>query len=141
MKLPGAKFTDDRGTLIYNNSFDMFAVRRSYIIEHDRRMIRAFHGHNHESKWCQVLSGKFRIVINPIAYMEKKRDDSKTFYLENDGSVVYIANGFSHGFQNLTECGVIQFFSDKGLEESLNDDVRHDWDTLGTSIWRLDNYR
>ena len=147
MYLEGKRFQDDRGVVIYNNDFDMSEIKRSYIIEHDRRFIRAFHGHLHERKWVQVLEGRFKIVvfklmeINEIDTWVPELCTQEVHYLENDGDVLAIPAGFTNGFQNLTTSGKIQFFSDKTVEESLGDDIRSKWDSTGGLIWELENYR
>ena len=149
----GNRFQDDRGVLIYNNDFDMAEVKRSYIIDHDRSFIRAFHGHIHEKKWCQVLEGKFRVVTCKLiedGYKYKSTEkicyrpdilSIQVFYLESDGDVLAIPAGFTNGFQNITTSGKIQFFSDKTVDESVDDDIRSRWDCIGDSIWNLEQYR
>ena len=149
MLIKGGRYKDDRGVLIYNNDFDMSDVKRSYIVEHDRSFIRAFHGHLHERKWVQVLEGKFKIVtykleptkVEKETFWHPELDTQNIHYMENDGSVLAIPAGYTNGFQNLTISGKIQFFSDKTVKESEGDDIRCRWNYFSERIWDLRKYR
>ena len=65
--LTGGVFTDHRGTLKYNNGFDMSQVKRFYTIEHpDTSTIRAWRGHKIEQRWFSVSKGAFVIKLVKI---------------------------------------------------------------------------
>ena len=57
-KISGGLFADDRGFLRFVNDFDFSNVKRFYQVEnHSRGYIRAWHGHNKESKYVYVAKG------------------------------------------------------------------------------------
>ena len=112
----------------------MSDIKRSYIIEHFEPFVRAYHGHVRERKYVQVLDGVFKVVMIPLELLEHKKDELETHYLE-PGTVICVPEGYANGFKNLTSKGKIQFFSNKTLQESLEDDIRYPWDWLGTKVW------
>ena len=60
--IKGDRHTDLRGTLFYNNNFDLSAIKRMYVIEnHSTNFVRAWQGHQIEQRWFSVIKGSFRI--------------------------------------------------------------------------------
>lgn len=138
--IPGGRFVDDRGVLLHNNNFSFTNIVRSYTIKHDiLGFVRAYHGHRFEDKYVQVIDGRFKIHV---ARMDNDAliSDS-TYILEDNGNVLYIPGYYSHGFQNISESGIINFYSTSDVEESISDDIRHPWTYFGSKIWDLKDYR
>jgi hypothetical protein len=63
----GNAHTDTRGTLFYNNEFDVSAIKRMYVLENEStEFIRAWQGHKIEQRWFSVMKGSFRIQLIAI---------------------------------------------------------------------------
>lgn len=63
----GNVFSDDRGTLAFNNGFDASAIKRIYIIENgNTEFVRAWQGHRIEQRWFAAVSGSFEIKLIEI---------------------------------------------------------------------------
>ena len=153
--IKGGRFIDDRGILVHNNNLDFAKsdIKRSYTIKHNQLgYIRSYHGHSHESKFLQVTDGIFKVIAIPLeefkvdnrhCVVEQRRIRKKypPFFLEDNGDVLSIPAGYAHGFQNLTNSGIITFYSDMDIEDSLNDDIRFNWDFWGSNMWSLKEYR
>ena len=49
--IKGVEFTDNRGVLLFNNTFDASLVKRMYTISnHDLNFVRGWQGHHIEKK-------------------------------------------------------------------------------------------
>ena len=56
--IPGDLAVDDRGALSFCNDFDMQKIKRFYQVRNHRSgFIRAWHGHQYESKYLYVTEG------------------------------------------------------------------------------------
>ena len=129
---------DDRGSVSFCNDFLFkdLGVERFYHISNRRKdYIRAWHGHEKESKYMYAADGTFRVGA---ANMET--DEVKTFYLDSrKPQLLFIPAGYANGFQNLTENNQLIIFSTSTLEESLGDDIRFEWRKW--NIWNNEDYR
>lgn len=66
--IQGGSHTDHRGRLLFNNDFDLGAVRRIYTIEHSNTsLIRGWMGHEIENRWFMVVNGAFQIKLKPVS--------------------------------------------------------------------------
>ena len=66
--VPGGIHSDERGSISFVNGFSFTGVKRFYSISHSTTdIIRAWQGHQVESKWFFVASGSFKIVLVKIA--------------------------------------------------------------------------
>jgi dTDP-4-dehydrorhamnose 3,5-epimerase len=138
--ISGGLATDDRGTVRFVNDFDFNGVKRFYQVQNHRAgFIRAWHGHRKESKYVYVASGTVLIGAVPLDQIEKGREAKNIFKAivsANNPKIIYIPAGYANGFKTLEENTIIQFFSSTSLQESLNDDVRFDFNLI--NIWDED---
>jgi dTDP-4-dehydrorhamnose 3,5-epimerase-like enzyme len=119
--IKGNRFVDDRGIIRFNNEFDMTAVKRMYLIEPTPNLIRAWQGHQIENKWFSIVSGRFEVQVVSMTDLTVK----KSFILSEDqDEVIKIDAGFYNGFKALESQSKLIVYSDKSLNESLNDDYR-----------------
>ena len=134
--ISGDKSTDDRGIVSYINELKLDSVKRFYqISNHKTGFIRAWHGHQHEEKFLFCNLGSFR-----IGAVDLQTEEIDEFYLTSTKpQVLYIPSGYANGIQNLSSENLLTIFSTSSLEDSLNDDIRFDWNKW--NIWDLDNYR
>jgi dTDP-4-dehydrorhamnose 3,5-epimerase len=119
--IKGNRFVDDRGIIRFNNEFDMTAVKRMYLIETTSHLIRAWQGHQIENKWFSVVSGRFEVQVVSMTDLS----DKMSFILSEDqDEVVKIEAGYYNGFKALEPLSKLMVYSDKSLNDSLNDDYR-----------------
>ena len=115
---------DERGTVRFVNDFDMSQVVRMYCIEPKLGVIRAWQGHNKETKWFYATKGSFLVKTIKMDTLEKKE-----YYLKHtESKVLEISGGHYNGFEALEEGSVLMVFSDFGLEESKEDDFRESFE-------------
>ena len=133
-------FLDDRGYLQFANDFSLEEFRRFYIVENHRaNFVRAWHGHNKETKAFLCLSGEFRIgVVDPIDMHNPETSAvPEVFYLgERRPGILVVPGGYANGLQNLTEGARLMVFSSSSVVQSESDDFRFPWDFW--DIWNND---
>lgn len=126
--ITGNNFTDDRGILKYVNDFNMTSVVRMYSIEPKLGAIRAWQGHNLETKWFYVLKGSFLIKtmnMNTLQIHEYELNEIVP-------KVLKIPGGNYNGFEALEAGSILMVYSDFDLQQSQEDDFRvgidqHPW--------------
>lgn len=128
--ISGGAHSDDRGTLLFNNSFDASAIKRVYLIENkSTTIIRAWQGHRIEQRWFSAVQGRFEICLIRIDNWENpsKELDSVNFVLSaTDMDVLHIPAGFVSSIQALTEGSKLLVMADYTLGE-IQDEYRWDW--------------
>ena len=145
----GGVAVDDRGSVRFVNDFDFSGVKRFYQVDNHRQgFIRAWHGHKKEGKYIYVAKGS--ALVGAIK-MEVRGDVEGVAHdglISFEGTpenhvlscqipkVLWVPPGPANGFMSLTEDTIIQFFSTRTLEESLNDDVRFPYDKW--DIWDIE---
>tara|TARA_B100000315_G_C14164090_1_gene401423 strand:- start:50 stop:493 length:444 start_codon:yes stop_codon:yes gene_type:complete len=138
--IEGGISVDDRGELTFCNDFDMKSVERFYqVSNHANQFIRAWHAHKNESKYVFVSSGTVLVATVQIDDWEKPSKELKyeKFILsEKTPRILFIPNGYAHGYKTLTDKAKVIFFSTSSLEKSSKDDYRYDafywnpWDVV-----------
>jgi dTDP-4-dehydrorhamnose 3,5-epimerase len=124
-KISLKRFTDDRGDFM-NVPFDAFAPKRAYsIVNSQKGVIRAFHGHKKEWKAFLVLNGTatFRFVELGKEDSVDKNIIEYTLSNNNPEMIVCPPNWYN-GFVNRSENVSIFVLSSSTMEESKNDDIR-----------------
>ena len=139
----GGVAVDDRGSVRFVNDFDFDGVKRFYQIEnHERGFIRAWHGHYREGKYVYIAKGSALVAaVNFPCHDDPEYQivlpDLKKFVLSSQSpKILWVPPGYANGFMTLEENTIIQFFSTRSLEESLDDDIRfpyNKWD-----IWSIE---
>ncbi|MBI2482146.1 MAG: dTDP-4-dehydrorhamnose 3,5-epimerase family protein [Candidatus Vogelbacteria bacterium] len=141
--IDGGIAIDDRGTLIFNNSFNFKGIKRFYMVENfSTDTIRAFHGHLKEEKYALVISGSAIIAtVEMDDPVKPNKDNTVHRFILSDKkpALLHIPAGFANGFRFLTPQGKILFFSTTTTEESKNDDYRFPADYWGMKIWQVIN--
>lgn len=142
----GKKVTDDRGSVSFINDFDFKNIKRMYVVDnHKSGFVRAWHGHNHESKYITVLSGAALIAVVPlhafafVTWPGGNYDESTIFrrVLSADNpQIIRVPKNFANGAKTLVDGTKILYLSDKTLEESKNDDLRFSAECF-RSVWDI----
>ena len=127
-------FSDHRGGIIFANDFDMSEVKRFYnIIQNDIDIIRAWQGHQVETKYFFVEKGSFVISWVLIDNWENPATNLKPEYTilnAADPKILIIPPGFANGLKALQKNSILKIFSNLTLKESENDR----W-TFDSSLW------
>lgn len=139
----GGISTDDRGTVRFVNDFTFENVKRFYQVQnHQAGFIRAWHGHEFESKFVYVAQGSALVSAVPLEIMRSETYDPSTIFKtvlsSNNPKILYIPKGYANGFKTLSDDTILLFFSTSTLQESINDDIRFDYNHI--DIWK-ENYR
>ncbi len=131
----GGVAVDDRGYVRFVNEFDFHQVKRFYQVSNHRKgFIRAWHGHLKEGKYVYVSSGTALVGI-----VDMENEELSKFVLSSTNpKILWIPPGYYNGFKSLEDNTSILFFSTSTLDESLDDDIRKDFDHW--NIWE-ENYR
>ena len=128
MLVKGSKFSDERGTVSFVNSFDMTPIVWMYCIEPKTRIILAWQGHKKESKWFYCVKGSFllkTVDMNSLERVEYRLSSKMSEVLE-------IKPGLYNGFEALEERSALMVYSDFDLDSSKQDDFR---ETLENIKW------
>ena len=127
--LSGNRYTDERGSLFYNNDFDTSLIKRIYFIENiSTKVIRGWQGHKIEQRWFNVVQGSFRIKLIKIDNWElpSKHLGCKEFIISNKSlDVLHIPKGYTSCIQSKEEGSKLLAMSDYMLGE-IEDDFRFD---------------
>ena len=126
MLINGNTYTDSRGTVRFVNEFDMSRIVRMYCIEPKLGVVRAWQGHQKETKWFYAAKGSFLVKTIAMDTLEKK----EYFLKDSESMVLEIPGGHYNGFEALQEGSVLMVFSDFGLEESMGDDFRESLESI-----------
>lgn len=128
----GGNFVDDRGELLFFNDLDLDIWKRFYVVSNHRKgFIRAWHGHQNESKLIIPTRGVTLVCAVPLDDLhEPSKDVSpiKHVLSSNTPKGFLIPKGYANGFKTLTHDSQLLIFSDSTLEESKKDDYRFSWD-------------
>lgn len=119
--IKGNTHTDDRGIVRFVNEFDMKNVVRMYAIEPEPGVIRAWQGHQIETKWFFAAKGSFLVktinIENPALITTVTLSDQES-------QILHITAGHYNGFEALEKGSVLMVYSDATLEGSMADDHR-----------------
>ena len=133
MQLPkiikGDSFTDIRGTINFNNSFDASQIKRMYIIQNSSiNFIRGWQGHKVEQRWFSALQGSFRIKLikiddwntpsKSLVYQEIKLE-AKTL------DILHIPQGYVTSIQSIKNNSKLLVMADYAIGE-IEDEQRYD---------------
>ena len=129
--IKGDRHTDLRGTLFYNNDFDLSAIKRMYVIEnHSTDFVRAWQGHQIEQRWFSVIKGSFRIKLIAIDHWKKPSIDLEqlTYIVDSEKlDVLHVPSGYVSSIQSLEQGSKLLVLSDY-LLGAIQDEYRYEVD-------------
>lgn len=131
MIIEGDIHIDKRGKVRFVNDFNMSKVVRMYSIEPKLNLIRAWQGHQRETKWFYVAKGSFIIQTVEIDQPEQRRLLTMN---DRESRILEIPGGHYNGFKALEGGSVLMVFSDFKLEQSRDDDHRETLDSIDWNI-------
>lgn len=131
--ISGGLFSDERGTLRYNNDLVATSIKRMYLLENkDLSVERAWQGHQIEQRWFSTVSGSFQITLLALDHWENPTQINirYTFTLESETlDILHIPSGFLSHITSLTENAKLLVFSDYKLGE-IEDEYKFPLDTF-----------
>ena len=135
MELPkiikGNSFTDIRGTIYFNNSFDTREIKRMYIIQNSSvNVIRGWQGHKVEQRWFSALQGDFEINLIEVDNWEtpSKYLQSIKYNLNSDKmNVLHVPPGFVSSIRSKEPASKLLVMSNYEIEE-IKDEYRYEID-------------
>lgn len=127
----GGSHIDSRGTLFYNNDFNLSAIKRMYAIEnHNIDFVRAWQGHQIEQRWFSVMYGSFRIQLIAIDHWDNpSKDLERLVFILNAKKldVLHIPPGYVSSIQSLEPDSKLLVLADYSLGE-VKDEFRFESD-------------
>lgn len=119
---------DQRGIVRFVNDFHFENIKRFYTITHpDTSTIRAWQGHQRETKYFYVTKGSFIInwieIDNWVQISKDLKINAHTLS-DTQSEILIIPPSHVNGFKALEPDSTMVVFSDMSLEESKNDDYR-----------------
>lgn len=129
--IKGNSFTDIRGTINFNNSFDASQIKRMYIIQNSSvDFIRGWQGHKVEQRWFSAVQGEFEIHLIRIDNWEipSKYLQSTKYNLSSDNmNVLHVPPGFVSSIRSIEPASKLLAMSNYGIEE-IKDEYRYEND-------------
>ena len=133
MELPkiikGNSFTDIRGTIYFNNSFDTSEIKRMYIIQNSSvDIIRGWQGHKVEQRWFSAVQGEFEIHLIEVDNWEIPSKDLQSikYNLSSDKmNVLHIPKGYVSCIQAIENNSKLLVMADYSIDE-IKDEYRYD---------------
>jgi dTDP-4-dehydrorhamnose 3,5-epimerase-like enzyme len=135
MELPkiikGNSFSDIRGTIYFNNSFDTSEIKRIYIIQNSSvDIIRGWQGHKVEHRWFSAVQGEFEIHLIEVDNWEtpSKNLQSIKYNLSSDKmNVLHVPSGFVSSIRSKESASKLLAMSNYGIGE-IKDEYRYEID-------------
>lgn len=123
----GGYYTDERGSLSFNNSFDASAIKRLYIIENkEQSFVRGWQGHRIEQRWFSAIRGSFKIELIAVDDWDTPAAEAiiLSFILEEGNmDILHVPPGYISSIQALSEGAKLLVMADHTLGE-LKDEYR-----------------
>lgn len=127
--ISGGSYTDKRGTLSFNNDFDVSDVKRIYSISNaNMETIRAWQGHKVEQRWFTAVIGVFEIKLIKIDNWEHPSKNLEKYHYtltSESMDILHIPSGYVSSIQDVEGNSKLLVMADYGLDE-LNDEFRFD---------------
>ncbi|MEI7487889.1 MAG: WxcM-like domain-containing protein [Chryseobacterium sp.] len=125
--LEGGKYSDERGSLFFNNDFNISEIKRMYCIENaDEDFVRGWTGHQIEQRWFSALQGSFIIKLIKIDNWETPSNNAEIldFELTSENlNVLHVPKGYVSAIQSKEKGARLLVMADYLLGE-INDDYR-----------------
>ncbi len=124
--ITGAIHKDLRGSLSYNNDFDLQSIRRMYLISNANTSLkRGWQGHLVESRWFQPVLGAFKIDVVLLTSDQSVARHEKFEIHAKKCEVLHVPPGYATCITSLTDENSLMVYSDYQLG-AVEDDHRFD---------------
>jgi dTDP-4-dehydrorhamnose 3,5-epimerase-like enzyme len=126
--IKGNHHQDTRGSLKYNNDFNVSAVKRLYVIENANvGFKRGWQGHQIEQRWFSAVAGKFIIQLIKVVDWENPNPNvqQSVFELSSDAlDVLHVPAGYISCIEAIDDSAKLLVMSDYSLGE-IADEYRY----------------
>lgn len=133
VSIKGGIHHDNRGEVSFVNDFDLSPIKRFYQIKHQTTdTIRAWQGHQKESKWFYCVQGSFTInYIKPDSWANPSGSEiiNSEILESSNPKVLYIPPQYITGIKANLPNSIMIVYSDFILSESQTDDFRFNINT------------
>lgn len=88
----GNIYCDERGTITFNDEFDVSQIKRIYTIEnHSVDFVRGWQGHKIEQRWFAGMKGSFKIAVIKIDDFENpSKELTPEYFILNANSLDFL---------------------------------------------------
>ena len=121
----GKHHTDERGTITFNNDFDLSEIKRAYFIENETTdIIRAWQGHKIEQRCFTVVKGSFLVKVIQIDNWDNPSTTLAPFIFhlsEKDFQVLQVPGGYASSIQAMEENSKLMVMGDYLLGETKDE--------------------
>jgi hypothetical protein len=125
--ISGGVSNDARGSVFYNNAFDLSLVKRVYAIENAATVrTRGWQGHRIEQRWFMATKGSFEITVVPIdTWPAPKQPKAPIVFTLTSGTmnVLHVPAGYMTSLKQKEESARLLIFSDYAVGE-IQDEYR-----------------
>ncbi len=120
--IKGNSFTDDRGSLFFNNDFNASHIKRIYYIENkDNQFVRGWTGHKIEQRWFSAAQGSFTINLIKIDNWENPFENLPVMKFELNSESLHVPSGYASAIQSHDENSRLLVMADYSLGEIADD--------------------
>jgi dTDP-4-dehydrorhamnose 3,5-epimerase-like enzyme len=127
--IKGNSYTDERGTLQFNNDFNALGIKRHYTIQNrDTEFVRGWQGHKIEQRWFSVVLGSFQIKLIAIDDWVRPSLNLEQYHFilnSQNMDVLHVPAGYVSSIQALEPSSKLLLMSDYALGE-IEDEYRFD---------------
>jgi len=127
--IKGGSHSDNRGSIIFNNDFDVSEIKRIYTIQNkNTNFVRAWQGHAIEKRWFSAIKGSFLIKLIKIDNWENPKKNLEvysTILNDKNFDTLCVPKGYVNSIQALEEESKLMAMSDYLLGE-VKDENRFD---------------
>jgi dTDP-4-dehydrorhamnose 3,5-epimerase-like enzyme len=125
--IKGSQHTDTRGTLTFNNDFNVLGIKRFYTISNaSSDFVRGWQGHLTEQRWFSAVLGSFKVQLIKIDNWENPSKDLEIleFILNAEClDILHVPKGFISAIQATEKEAKLLVFSDYQINE-IQDEFR-----------------
>ena len=129
--IKGSSFTDIRGTINFNNSFDASEIKRIYIIQNfSVDFLRGWQGHKIEQRWFSVVQGSFEIYLIAVDNWEVPSRNLKSIMYNLAATtldVLHVPPGYVSCIKSKEQDSKLMSMSNYALGE-INDEYKYSID-------------
>ena len=123
--IKGSFSTDIRGTINFNNAFDLSLIKRMYIIKNTSvDILRGWQGHQKEQRWFSAMDGGFCIKLIKIDDWELPSKDLESIELSISNKtldVLHVPKGYVSCIKAIEQHSKLLVMSDYKFGEIIDE--------------------
>ena len=133
--IKGKSHSDDRGTVTFNNDFDMTEIKRMYVIKNKNvNIFRAWQAHKIEEKYFKCIRGSVKIMVVKLDnFSSPSRELIPSIFIlkSQNNEILKVPGGYANGIQSVEKDSELLVFSNLDLESAKEDQYsfNHTWES------------